>query len=138
MTVLPLTTWRETLATQVGVALGIETVVAGKVEGPVPDSHLVCSWPNGKREFGDNVTVEEVEVFVRVFEQWDQRAIVEQPASPARLEGWAEQLQMGLAEMVTGIGPWEVRVVEMEFDMDVRSVTALVRAWQYNRFETGI
>lgn len=131
---MSLTTFRQAVAAQAGLSLGIGTVVDGKLDGPVQRRDIVCSWPLRKAELADNVDLEELEIALRVLKVYPPRVDDETPIDPGPLETIAETLQTGLDNIQTTAGPWFFRVVELALDVDRFCVTARLVGWQRNLF----
>lgn len=108
------------------------TFVAGDLPGPAPESDAGCVWARGKREFGDDVMVEEVLLGVRVFAQWKQRGGVTSGPNEEELEKALETLQTTLRAIRTTAGPWMFRVTEVEIDRSQSAVEATLLAYQAN------
>ncbi len=133
---MSLTTFRQTVADTVGNALGIppEQRVDGKLEGPLEQGPILCSWSEVVRE-KDEVDLEEVEVLLRVLLPYVERTDPAMAIDPAPLEEIVETIQTSLRDVETTAGPsFGFRPVLLTIDVDARRVTALLVGTQFNPF----
>lgn len=130
---MSLTSFRETIAATLSNGLGIP-FVPGKLEGPQKHD-IGCTFPDRKGEFPENVDLEQLQIFVRVYKKFERSRNQERPRDPAELEAIAEQIQTLLYPQQTSAGPWFFRVTEIEFDMDDNGLQALIVSWESNLFK---
>lgn len=131
-----LTTFRQTVANELATELGIP-FVPGRVEGPIENGLLGCSWPAGKRENADDANVEELEIYVRVLRPFTERIEPRLPIDPTPLEDLADTFQTALEAVQTSAAPWYFRVTELELDVDAYTITATLVGYGYNLFGGG-
>jgi hypothetical protein len=134
---MSLSSFRQQVAAQIAAAVSVTTVVDGRVEGPVAERDLVCSWPVAVREADGQADEEELEIWVRVCKQALQQHDPAVPLDPGPLETIVEQIQTGLVAGQTSSGPWFLRPVELLVDLDARTVTCRVIGRQYNLFTSS-
>jgi hypothetical protein len=133
--VTALTTFRAAVQSGLQTALGIR-FYAGIHEGPIEDRDLGCCWAAGKREYAQDVNLEEVFVTVRVFKQFKaKQGFTEYDEVP--LENLIDALQDALKPLQTTLGPWMFRVIEITRLEGQYGVEAQLVALQPNRFAAG-
>lgn len=105
--------------------------IAGPWEGPSPDRDFGCVWSRGKRE-ADPVTDEEVFLGVRVFKQWKQVEESNDVPNADELEDFADLVQTTMAQVLTTMGVWFLRVTELEILWEQSGVEATIVGRQLN------
>jgi hypothetical protein len=111
--------------------------VAGQFEGPSADRDAGCVWARGKREFADNILVEELFLGARVFKQWKQPEGTNDLPNADDLEALLEQVQTTLRPLATTLGPWMFRVTELEILWEQSAVEATLLGMQANLASGG-
>jgi hypothetical protein len=129
-----LTSFRQLVAAEIAGILDIQTVMNGRVEGPLERYDMVCSWPIRKAEQEDAVDLEDILVAVRVLRAWDQERQPEVPFDPAQLEADAEAVQVGSYDIQASAGPWLWRPTEFAFDVEAQRLDIAIYATQRNLF----
>lgn len=125
--VVSLTSLRQAVAELLAAELDIE-FVDGKLEGPVEGKDLGCSFPVRLAEQADLIQAQDVFIGIRVFKAARTKQTSARAFDPAPLEELAELIQQALQKHQTGYGAWYQRVIEVEFDHELRMVEALVLA----------
>jgi hypothetical protein len=133
-TAVSLTSFRHTVAAEIATIVGVGLVVDGRVEGPLEQYDMVCSWPLRIVEFDEDVNLEDIYIAVRVLRAWNQERQPEVPFDPTRLETDAELIQTGAYDIQASAGPWLWRPQEFAFDLDEQRLDVAVYAQQPNLF----
>lgn len=128
---MTLTSFRQDMQDALQDAFGFR-FVAGMFEGPSAERDAGCVWARGKREWSENVQVEELFLGVRVFKQWKQTEGTTDLPNADDLEGLLEQVQSTLLPLRTTLGPWMFRVTELEILWEQSAVEATLLGYQTN------
>lgn len=132
---MSLETFLEGVRAELATDLAI-TVKDGYIEGPL-DVEMGCVYPGDTTELEENVDVEELEIFARVFKPVAQQFVPEEPPDNSELLAARDAIIAALKDKQTATwGVWYLRIRGFEIDAQERHVTARITAWHTNPFAT--
>lgn len=118
--------FRSAVQAALEAAYGFE-FLAGEYVGVSQEATTGCVWSRGKREWAEDVQIEELHLGVRVFPQWSQQeGELQSGPLEEEYEEFVDTLQATLKPLRTTLGPWMFRVVEVEVNRDSACVEALL------------
>jgi hypothetical protein len=130
-----LTDFRTNVQSTLALALGI-TFESGILEGPIEDRTVGCCWSEGKREWAQDVNLEEILLKGRVLLQWKQQQGLNN-LQLSTLEELLEDVQAALKPIQVSSGPWQFRLSEIEIVYEQNGVEFSLSALQANLFAIG-
>lgn len=129
---------RQALSDALADALGMD-FVAGKIDGPLRDTTIGCTWPEGYVPYAQDETYMVAQIKARAIYAVNPNVTETEPDDPGTLE---DAIVVGLAAIAASalggsLVPWFVGSPTVEVDVDANTIDFLVQIQVANPFLAG-
>lgn len=127
------TAFRQAVMDVLSAQLGMP-VIAGRVDGAIKARRVCCVWPIRRTRPADHVLEEDIVLGVRLWARWRDPKDPDRPVDPTPLEELSETFLLALGAVQTSLGPWQIDIQNLSFDVEAQGLEATIAGRQWNPF----